>query len=361
MRGNAGKVIGAVITLVCLVLAFYQVNFSELGAALATANYVLVAPALLLWLIGYVTRTLRWRAILAGARPGPLGQLFGVLMVGFATNNLLPARLGEIARAFLLRRRTGLRKTFVLASIFLERVFDGLALVAIVLVLSALVKPPGWDQETDVAERVKLVEQLATIGFVGVAVCIWVLLLRNDLATRLVELVARLLPAKLGAFATSAFGAFVNGLSSMRRPEVVAATTVLSLAVWAIEWGAYVLVASAFDLGLSGIQLAAACALLLVVVNLGIMLPAAPGYVGTFQFFAVSALAVWGVPRERALAVAIVAHLAQYVLVTAIGLAFFGREHVSLGTLTSRGGSDADGDDAIESEQAEVAVSEVRS
>ena len=60
-------------------------------------------------------------------------------MVGFATNNLLPARLGELARAYLLRRRTGLRKTFVLASIFLERVFDGLALVALILVLSMLV------------------------------------------------------------------------------------------------------------------------------------------------------------------------------------------------------------------------------
>ena len=87
----------------------------------------------------------------------------------------------------------------------------------------------------------------------------------------------------------------------------------MSLGVWAIEWAAYFFVASAFSLGLTTVQLAAACAFLLVVVNLGIMLPAAPGYVGTFQLFAVSALAVWGVPREPALAVAIVAHLAQYV------------------------------------------------
>jgi hypothetical protein len=99
------------------------------------------------------------------------------------------------------------------------------------------------------------------------------------------------------------------------------------------------------------------------------MLPAAPGYVGTFQFFAVSALAVWGVPREPALAVAIVAHLAQYVLVTAIGLAFFGREHVSLRTVAAAsresGDSDAEGDAAAEAGavkgDAGVAVSEVSS
>jgi uncharacterized membrane protein YbhN (UPF0104 family) len=140
----------------------------------------------------------------------------------------------------------------------------------------------------------------------------------------------------------------------MRRLNVVLSTSLLSMAVWTIEWAAYYAVASAFDLGLSSIDLAAACAFLLVVVNLGIMLPAAPGYVGTFQFFAVSSLGVWGIPKEPALAVAIVAHLAQYVLVTAIGLAFFGREHVSLRSMSRV---------AREPEpiEGEPAVSEVRS
>jgi uncharacterized protein (TIRG00374 family) len=362
MRGK-GQIVGIVITLVCLVVAFNRINFGELAGALASANYLLVAPALLLWLVGYIARTLRWRAILAGARPGPLGALFGVLMVGFATNNVLPARLGEFARAYLLRQKTGLRKTFVLASIFLERVFDGLALVAVILVLSAVVKPPGWDQETDVAAMVSLLELLATVIFVGVTVMIAAVLIRRDLSTRLVGSVAGMLPGRVARFVNGAFGAFVNGLSSMRRPKVVLATAVLSLVVWAIEWTAYVMIASAFNLGLSGIQLAAACALLLVVVNLGIMVPAAPGYVGTFQVFAVAALAVWGVPREQALAVAIVAHLAQYVLVTAIGLAFFGREHLSLRAMAvaSRARDDVDGDGDGEASDDRAAVGEARS
>ena len=353
MRSTRARVLGIVITLVCLGLAFYGVDLQGLVGAMARADYTLVAPAIVLWLIGYIVRTLRWRAILADASVGSLFELFGVLMVGFATNNLLPARLGELARAYLLRRRTGLRKTFVLASVFLERVFDGLALVALILLLSLVAKPTEWDRQPDIAARVQLIELLATILFVGVAIGIGVLLYRHDLATRLVGMVAKLLPKRIGTFAVGAFGAFVNGLSSMRRPSVVAGTSLLSIVVWSIEWGAYFLVASAFNLGLPTLQLMAATAFLLVVVNLGIMLPAAPGYVGTFQFFAVSALAVWGVPREPALAIAIVAHLAQYVLVTAIGLAFFGREHISLGTFTSGA---TDGDDA----DADIAVSEVR-
>jgi hypothetical protein len=140
----------------------------------------------------------------------------------------------------------------------------------------------------------------------------------------------------------------------MRQPNVVVGTVLLSFAVWGIEWAAYYAVASAFDLGLSSIDLAAACAFLLVVVNLGIMIPALPGYVGTFQFFAVLSLGVWGIPKEPALAVAIVAHGAQYFLVTAVGLAFFGREQFSLKTVSiaSRASIDVD---------AEAVLTEVRS
>lgn len=338
--GAKGKVLGVAITLVCLGLAFYRVDFQGLMVALAGANYLLLVPAVALWLVGYLARTVRWRVILAGAGAGSLFELFGVLMVGFATNNVLPARLGEFARAYLLRRRTGMRKTFVLASIFLERVFDGLALVAVIVVLSTLVRLPGWGREVEVA---------ATALFVGVAGGVAMLLYRHELAGRVVAVAARPLPRRVGTFATGAFGSFVHGLSSMRRPNVVVSTAILSLIVWTIEWAAYFSVASAFDLGLTSVELAAACAFLLVVVNLGIMLPAAPGYVGTFQLFAVSSLAVWGVPKEPALAVAIVAHLAQYVLVTAIGLMFFSREHISFGsmTLASRGNSDLDVEPAV--------------
>jgi glycosyltransferase 2 family protein len=323
--GARGKILGIVITLVCLGLAFYRVDYDGLFSALARANYLLLAPALLLWLVGYLTRTVRWRVILAGAGQDSLFELFGVLMVGFATNNLLPARLGEVARAYLMRERTGMRKTFVLASIFLERLFDGLALVAVIMVLSTLVRLPGWGREVEVA---------AMALFVGAAGGVAILLYRHELAARIIGLAARPLPRRFASFATSAFGSFLHGLSSMRRPNVVVSTSILSIVVWTIEWAAYYSVASAFDLGLSSVDLAAACAFLLVVVNLGIMLPAAPGYVGTFQFFAVSSLGVWGIPKEPALAVAIVAHLTQYILVTAIGLAFFGREHVSLRSMS---------------------------
>ena len=335
-----GKLLGPFVTLVCLGLAFYRVDVAALYGALAGASYVLVAPAALCTLAGYLLRTARWRVILAEAAACRFATLFSVLMIGFATNNVLPARLGEFARAYLLRRRTGTRKTFVLASIFIERMFDGLVLVGVLAGLSAFVDLPGWGRE---------VELVAGLLFLGVVAVVVALLTQGALVERLFTLALSPVPERPAAWATAAFASFLAGLSTLRRPSVLVRAAGLSAAVWSLEWGSYFVLAAAFDLGLTMAERAAACALLLAVVNLGIMLPAAPGYVGTFQVFAVAALGAFGVGREVALAMAIVAHLMQYVLVTAIGLALLAREHISLHSLSSDATRDADPEPALSS------------
>ena len=307
-------------------MAFYRVDLGALYAALARANYVLVIPAALCTLTGYVLRTARWRVILAEGARCRFAALFGVLMIGFATNNLLPARLGEFARAYLLRRRTGTRKTFLLASIFVERMFDGLVLVGVLAGLSLVVDLPGWGRE---------VELVAGALFLGVVALVAALLTQGALVQQFLALALRPLPDRLASWISAAFASFLSGLSTLRRPSVLAGAAGLSVLVWSLEWSSYFVLSGAFELGLTTAERAAATLLLLAVVNLGIMLPAAPGYVGTFQVFAVAALTAFGVGREAALALAIVAHVMQYALVTAIGLAFFGREQVSLHHLSS--------------------------
>ncbi len=336
-----GKLLGFLVTVVFLVLAFRNVDGQGLLVALAHADYAYVVPALVCWLAGYGLRTARWRVILAEASTCRFRTLFGVLMIGFATNNLLPARLGEVARAYLLRRYTGVRKTYLLASIFLERLFDGLVLAALLTGLAFLVELPGWGRQ---------VELLAGVVFLGVTVGVVALLARRDLAERLLALALRPFPDRLARWTTGAFGAFLLGLGTMRRPTVLCRTAIMSLVVWALEWSSYFILSGGFELGLSTAERAAACALLLAMVNLGIMLPSSPGYVGTFHFFAAQALGAFGVRPETALAVAIVAHASQWLLVTAIGVGFLGREHVSLRRLT---------EDAAEEPEVEAARSEV--
>jgi uncharacterized protein (TIRG00374 family) len=312
--------LGLLLTVIFLGLTLTRVNLEQLAATLSRANYAWVPPAAAATLLGYTLRTARWRTILAGAVPASFRPLFSILMIGFATNNVLPARLGEFVRAVLLRRRTGLRKTFSLATIFLERLFDGLVLVGIMAGLSLVLPLPGWGRE---------VQGLSSVLFGGVAVGVLLVLTNQGLAERVLELAIRPLPARLARWVADAFASFLLGLRAMRRPRVLGQTLGLSALIWGLEGLSYYLLTYAFDFPLPGVERVVACGLLLVVVNLGIMIPSAPGYVGTFQFFATSALAVFGVPPELALSLAIISHAMQYLLVTAIGAMFVMREHLS--------------------------------
>lgn len=321
---SRSRILGGALTLVFLGLAFYRIDLPELLDALRSANYALVVPAALCTLLGYVLRTYRWRLILAQSVQIPFPTLFGILMIGFATNNLVPARLGELARAYLGRQRTGVRKTFFIATIFLERVFDGMVLILILFALSTQWSLPSWGREVQV---------FASVVFLGFALGITLVLLRPRLAAGLMHGIAGSLPQRIGFWVSSAFEMFLMGLESMRRFQRVGAVTLISCTIWLLEGVSYYLLALGFELPLGRLELVAAVALLLVMVNLGIMIPSAPGYVGTFQFFAVAALSVFDVPREDGLALAVVSHVMQYLLVTVIGLYFLGRENIRLGAL----------------------------
>jgi hypothetical protein len=316
--------IGLVITVVCLGLAFRQVDLGAVWSALRGVDPVVVVISGACTLTGYVIRAVRWHVILAERSSCSIWALFRILMIGFATNNLLPARLGEVARAVLLAQAIAVRKSFALASIFLERLFDGLALVAILGVISASVDLPAWGRD---------VERLASLVFLGTAVAIALVFIWRQQARSVFLAVLHRLPHRYSGWGRGAARAFLGGLDIVRRPQVLVTTVFLSAVVWTLEWASYYVMSHAFDIRLSTSERIFACALLLAVVNLGIMLPSSPGYVGTFQFFGVEALKVFEIPADVALAFTIVAHLTQYALVTIIGSVFASQQHVSFAEL----------------------------
>jgi uncharacterized protein (TIRG00374 family) len=319
--------LGMLLTLVFLALAFRGVDPAALTRALAQANYWLVIPPVLATATGYLVRAARWRVILASRRPLRFPRVLSVLVIGFAANNVLPARLGELVRAMLLQRHGGERAASGLATIFVERVADGLTLLLVLVVLTAADLIPGVPNQFD------NLELLTAAVFLGLATCIGLALAREQLACRLVELLVRPLPRRLALLATSIARGILDGLAGMRRPERLALTALLSLLVWLLEGLSYFGLAAAFNLPLDITQRAVLAGTVLVLVNLSIMIPSAPGYVGTFDFVAKGALVLFGIPPETALAYAIVSHALQYVLVTGAGLVFLAREGLTLRTL----------------------------
>lgn len=319
-----GKLVGFAITVVFLVLAVRNVDLAAVGRELAAADYRLLLPAAVCTLSGYLLRTARWRAILHPVQPAPFRTVFSVLMLGFAANNVLPARVGEVVRAYTLRQKTGAPVSLGFATIVVERVFDGVTLLAL-MALALRVAPALADDE-----RLRLVESLSVVVFASALIALVALLLLRERAVALAGWLARPLPERFGRRVSAMAESFIVGLDCLRRPGAVLRIAALSLLIWTCEAGSYAFVARAFDLGLGPAQEMSAVLFLVVFVNLGIMIPSAPGYIGTFQFFARLALVPFGVPGERAVGLAVVSHAMQYVLVTGIGLVIVWREHLSL-------------------------------
>ena len=313
------RLIGFALTLLFLGLALWRVDLQEVGATLSTANYTYVLPAALFTLVGYLWRTYRWRWILHPTKKVPVFSLFPVLMIGFMANNLLPARIGEFVRAYVLHREQDVSKSLALGTIVLERLFDGLVLVAFLGGLSVFFPLPGWGAQ---------IGWLSALVFVGSGVVVGIFL-HERWTLGFIDVAGRPLPEKYGRWVRAKAEFFISGLDALRRYRRVVSISALSVIIWLFEAMSYFVIIKGFSLPMSSLSMAFAAVFLLVVVNLGIMIPSAPGYIGTFQFFGVLALSAFGVKREVALSIAIVSHTMQYVMVTGIGLILFWRHQLS--------------------------------
>ena len=320
--------LGICITVVLAFLAVWNIDLGGLAEAFARANYALVALAAVVWATGYAIRSFRWRTILGPEVDASLVRVAKVLFIGFLANNVFPARVGEFVRAFVLSKVAATSKSFGLATILIERMFDGLALLCLLVISTRIFRPPN------LAVEIAAITTLAVVVFIGLLVLVVFALARRKLLLRLAELILSRLPDRVARFGTDKSASFLAGLEGLRRPQRAALISGCSLAIWCIEALAYSIVLTAFDVRLVGIQWVAAPLLMVVVINLGIMLPSAPGHLGSFHFFGKLALvSAFGIEDVSALAIVVVAHAVQYVLVSGAGLVSSASESLSWSSL----------------------------
>jgi len=300
------RIFGIVLGVGLLAWVLTRADLSEVGSALASARLMLLLPVLLVLLASYVVRTLRWRLLFPRETHVRTGSLFGALMVSYLLNNVLPARAGDFLRAYLLGEREAISKSATLGTIVIERTVDLSA--ALVLLLVAAIAYP-------------LPEKLSSIGLaVGLicgAIIVTLIVLSLAGAARVTAVIRRVrfLPAKIRAAIEGPADGFIGGISGLRSArgwlKVLAATAL----IWSVEITGAWLVGQA-----SGLPLPWSGALLvLLAIGIGTALPAAPGYVGTFEFFGMAALAIQGFPEEQALAFVLVFHAATFVEASCVG------------------------------------------
>ncbi len=306
--------ISIAVTIIFLWLAVRNVDVDAAWDALGSADYSFLLPAAICTMVGFWIRAIRWNRILMPIRDVPAHRLFPIMMIGFAANNVIPARIGELARIYLTGSRERVSRSGALATLVVERICDGVTLLAM-LTLTLAVFPIPVDEP-----GMRTVILVATVVFGLATLLVTAMLVFPTPFLSLAHAVARRLPVRLGEKIEGLAESFLLGLQALRGPRALMEIAVLSIGAWMMEWATYAFVLVAFPLGLSWNEWLAAATFLVVFVNLGIMLPSAPGYIGTYQFFATLALGAFGVEASSAFSLAIVAHAMQYALITTTGL-----------------------------------------
>ncbi|MEN8182736.1 MAG: lysylphosphatidylglycerol synthase transmembrane domain-containing protein [Myxococcota bacterium] len=314
--------IGLVITGVTVWLAVRGVSFEDLARDLREANVlVLVAYSVPGYVGALYLRALRWRHLTDAVQPISRGPLFRATAVGFMVNNLVPLRVGEVVRAWMLAREVGASGAAILGTVILERVIDAVFVSSLALAVLG-------SQSGGVA--------LAGPLLAAVAVPVSAVIALRVAPEQVVGLAGRTLlwalPERAVLWVQRLLRSFAEGLGSLRGGRHLFWIALHSVLIWGVFsvipiYGA--LQALHVDLGSTSRQLSASYATL-AAVGVAVALPSAPGFFGPYHYAARLALTRFGLPQATALAVGTLAHATFWVTVTLLGLAVLRFRHASL-------------------------------
>ena len=327
--------LGLGVSVLLLVILVLWVGLDEIRDALSEANYVYVIPAIGLYFVAVYFRALRWRYLLS-----PLGsfspvRLYPVVVIGYMANNVLPARLGELVRSYYLARRERVSASATLATVAVERVYDGVTLLAFAGVSGlALLLLGEFSGGSDISRITAIVlASLTALAF------LWSLLFLTLLATSpgfvdLFDRVLVIIPSRIRPKARDLYHTFVQGLSILNSPRRHLGLFVLSVPVWLLEAGVYLVIGYSFGIdALFGSFWVLVLVVLLVTAtsNLATSVPASIGGIGPFEVVAQQTLLALGVGGSLAVPYALVVHIvALWLPVNLLGLALLWKQNLSL-------------------------------
>lgn len=312
--------IGLAVSAVFVGMLLFSVDLPQMAQALRQANYIWVIPAIAVYFVSVAVRTVRYRYIVRSVRDVSSAALFPVLVIGYMANNLLPMRIGELVRAYVLSERHQVAKMAALGTVAVERLFDGLTLLGFLSVTVLVFGGEGL--LTDLA--------LVAAPVFGAALVVFIFaLVAPDTAERLVDIFSRVLPGRFRARARALAWSFVEGLRSLRHPDAFAWVAATSVTAWLLEAVVYMLVGRAFgwQIGFGFYIMAVGAG------NLAITAPSSQGGIGPFEFLVKAVMVLAGAPEAQAAAYSFAVHAVILVPASLLGLYYLWSMNLSLGRL----------------------------
>lgn len=310
-----------------LYLVFRSIDGTKLLAALRSMDLRFLLPAVAATLFSYYARAYRWKLLLLEDKKTSMGNLFAATSIGYMANNLLPARVGELVRVYVLGEKEKIDKGTVFASLVLDRLFDGFSVLFILLATLFTLQLPGDDAEIRAA--------LMTGGYVTVAaylgiVAFLVLLKKKTIATlHFAALLLKPFSPRIAEKVIPLLGSFIQGIRLSSRASIFLGLVASSVIIWAFAIWPIDLALQSF-----GIDLPLTASLfIMVLLVIAVLVPASPGYIGTYHYACFKALTAFGIGSEKAVSVALVIHALNFFPITLLGLYYLARGRMSLAGL----------------------------
>jgi glycosyltransferase 2 family protein len=312
--------LGFLLSLVFLGLAFYNINFRQMLEIFSRLNpwWIVLVCCLTPW--AWFFRALLWKQLIGRRCQPSTWNLFRIITIGYMLNNLLPLKIGEIVRAWLLGKKENLPISLAIGTVVVERILDVMTLLVYFAFMMFFIPFAPWLKLSGLV-----------VGGIGLGMFAVVLITYRfgERFTVWLEKPFYRLPGNAGPWLHGQLARFLEGLRLIEKPSQL-----LKAFLWClITWMVWIVICYVTFLAF-GLQLPFLAAIfLMVVLNFGLMIPSSPGGLGVYEFMVILSLSPYGVGKEAALSVAFFSHIIPYLVNVLVGWIFAVQMNLSMGKM----------------------------
>lgn len=297
--------------------AFKNTDLSKISRLILDAELFYVIATFLTVLIAQVLRSIRWGIMLQPIQSLSQKILFPISSIGFMLIMLLPARLGELARPYLLSKNSKIKLSTSLSTIVLERILDIIFILILMGVIISYINVPNWIVKGAVIIMVAMISIIAVL----------ILGKLERVNNYLCQITGKILPKRFAGFIEGKMKQFYEGMAVLRKGHHILGIIFLTASIWGVFILSNLLLLKAFH-----IQLGTFAALtVLTFTALGISVPAGPGFIGNFHFFCILGLSIFGIGKDLALSYALVNHALIMMTFSLLGIVSINLPGINLG------------------------------
>lgn len=320
------------VTLLCLFLAFRQISFQQILASSNEINWWIAFLASVMAILAIGLRAWRWQMILKPIKHLQFGKVFNFTMIGFMANNIFPAHAGELVRAYLMGRKTKTGFFSVSSTILIERLFDGVAIIVLLVIIMLFIDGPNWLHYGSIAAAITVLSALLLLGVLASN--------QSKLRVLLFRLLD-LLPKKIKPKVRAKLDAFLYGLNMLKDWNTILPVIALSFLLWLfMGLTVYVILISFPITNYVAINMELLSLTTVILLSLAVIIPSSPGYIGVTQLVFITTFGLFtdpetidGIVKSYILNGSIIFNFTQYLPVTILGIILLFKEGLSFKSL----------------------------